>query len=64
MGTYNTRGGYPKHDPSFDYDPPCEICGKFPEDCICPECPVCGNYGDPKCYQEHGLIKTQSLNSD
>lgn len=35
---------------------PCEVCGKFPEDCICPECPVCSTQGDPKCYIEHGLV--------
>ncbi len=24
---------------------PCEICGKFPDDCECPECPRCGMFG-------------------
>jgi len=37
----------------------CEICGGNIDDnsCICPECPVCGLYGDPGCYGEdgHGL---------
>lgn len=37
---------------------PCQCCGKHPDDCICPECPKCGQFGDPKCYkeQEHGLM--------
>ena len=41
---------------SGDYGP-CEVCGMSTDDCICPECPVCGIVGDPKCYKEHGLIK-------
>jgi len=60
MGTYDTRGGTPRHDPCFDYDPPCEVCGGDPFDCPCPECPVCGVVGDPKCYKEHGLSATSS----
>ena len=30
MGTYDTRGGSPRHDPSFDIDLPCVICGNDP----------------------------------
>ena len=43
--------------------PPCEVCGRDPEGssleggCICPECD-CGEVGNPKCYEEHGLIRT------
>jgi hypothetical protein len=29
----------------FDEEHPCEICGKFGEDCICPPCEVCGICG-------------------
>ncbi len=62
MGTYDTRGGTPRHDPMFDYDPPCAICGKDPSgDCDCPECPKCGTVGDPKCYIEHGLKQPEGL---
>lgn len=39
-------------------DYPCEICGEFEENCICPECPVCGEIGDPLCYKKHGLVRT------
>lgn len=38
----------------------CDVCGGMPEDdCICPECPVCGSYGDPYCYEQGHLEKTQ-----
>ena|SRR6267154_4781490 len=36
----------------------CEVCGEAVDDCICPECPKCGEYGNPKCYNKHGLIPT------
>lgn len=39
--------------------PPCEVCGLDPDDgCVCPECPVCDVIGDPKCYGQHGLVRT------
>lgn len=31
----------------------CEVCGRHVDDCICPECPDCGNVGDAHCY-DHG----------
>ncbi len=62
MGTYDTIGGAPRHDPAFDHDPPCAVCGldpygDFPEgkSCNCSECLVCGGVGDPRCFAEHGL---------
>ena len=33
-----------------DEDYPCEICGNSVDDCVCPECPKCSEYGNPKCY--------------
>lgn len=57
-------------DPNAPYnqeDPPCEVCGKHVDDCICPVCLSCGCQGDPKCYANgdfdgayngHGLILT------
>ena len=44
----------------IDPDPgPCQVCGRDPDgDCLCPECPTCGAYGDPKCYESHGLVRT------
>jgi hypothetical protein len=50
-----------RHTP-FDDDYPCEVCGGFdtirgkgPNQCVCPECPVCGEVGDPTCYEDHGM---------
>lgn len=39
---------------------PCDVCGQHPDEnrCICPECLVCGAYGDPYCYSEHGLVRS------
>jgi hypothetical protein len=38
-------------DEALGLDTPCEVCGGLPEvDCICPECPECGAWGDPACY--------------
>ena len=31
-------------------DGPCEVCGLPVDDCICPECPVCRETGNPRCY--------------
>ena len=47
--------------PGDEPDPPCEVCGGFEwdETCLCPECPVCYAYGDPFCYIEHGLRRTE-----
>lgn len=39
----------------YDADLRCEVCFEFVDDCICPECPVCGVTGDPHCYIWHGL---------
>lgn len=38
---------------------PCDVCGRSVDDCICPECPVCQTHGDPACYENHGLTRTQ-----
>lgn len=45
--------------PPDDYDLPCAICGEFPDNCICPECQECGGVGDPSCYLNHGLRRTE-----
>lgn len=37
-------------------DDHCGCCGRYQDDCICPECTVCGEYGDPRCYQKHGMV--------
>ena len=55
MGTYDTIGGTPRHDPMADFDPQCNICGLEAGSCVCPECAVCMEAGNPNCYQNHGL---------
>ncbi len=45
-------------DEAMGVDQPCEVCGVFVDDCICPECKVCGEYGDPACYSKHGMEKS------
>ena len=50
--------------PPDDCEGPCEVCGQWTDDCICPECPVCQSVGDPACYMvaggddRHGLDRT------
>jgi len=41
--------------PGEEDEGPCEVCGNSVNNCICPECPVCGEYGNTNCYLEHGL---------
>jgi hypothetical protein len=45
--------------PFDEPEPPCNVCGQFDDYCICPECPVCGCYGDPRCYINHGLRRSE-----
>lgn len=33
----------------------CETCGHNVDSCFCPDCPVCGEAGNPYCY-EHGHL--------
>lgn len=40
-------------------DAHCETCGNEVHSCICEECPVCHEAGNPKCYKEHGLVETE-----
>jgi hypothetical protein len=35
MGSYDTRGGHPLHDPSADVFPPCDLCGVEAGACEC-----------------------------
>lgn len=42
-----------------DDETPCPICGLFGDKCICPECPICFSFGDPHCYEHHGLVRSQ-----
>lgn len=54
------RSDFDRHIEREPTEYPCGICGKLPDDCICPECPVCHAFGDPRCYSNvsppgHGL---------
>jgi hypothetical protein len=40
-------------------DLPCDVCGAYDDRCVCPECPACGAIGDPRCYVEHGMERTE-----
>ena len=33
----------------------CPTCIRDLDDCICPECPQCGDKGNPRCYKDHVL---------
>lgn len=51
--------------PGDQHPGPCLVCGGDPEGdiskegaCVCPECPQCGEVGNPVCYDAHGLTKT------
>jgi hypothetical protein len=48
------------HGTPYDDDPVCDICYRQPEQCICPECSVCGETGNLNCYGEggHGMVLT------
>ena len=35
--------------------PPCKVCFQSLSSCICPECPQCGETGNPNCYKNHVL---------
>ncbi len=62
MGIFDLSYPPGRSGPS-EYNPVCEVCevcgGAVDNNaCICPECPACGEIGDPACYEKHGLIKT------
>ena len=43
------------HNPRDDETSGCDVCGKAVEVCICPECPICGEAGQIRCFVEHTL---------
>lgn len=43
---------------AFGEESPCDVCGQWSENCVCPECPECHTSGDPYCYEHHGLVRT------
>jgi hypothetical protein len=51
---------YPPGCSGGPYDEPviCEVCYQSDTTCDCPECPVCGEFGRPECYEEGHLTLT------
>lgn len=45
--------------PPDDPDGPCEVCGESLDNCICPECSFCFDIGNPACYINHGMRRTE-----
>lgn len=43
-------------DRYFGWDAPCDICKREIGDCICGECPACGEVGNPVCHSEAGIF--------
>lgn len=41
-----------------DEDVYCEMCGRNIDECVCDECPICSQFGDRKCYSNHGMVIT------
>ena len=39
-----------------DNDGPCDVCGYMFDQCICPECEICGEFGDHDCYTKGHLV--------
>jgi hypothetical protein len=48
-------GTLPGEEPAY-----CEVCGLDTDDCVCHECPVCGDFGNPECYAHHGMQLTEA----
>ncbi len=61
MAGFNLPPGCSVRDIPGNGDESCQVCGQHEESCICPECPVCKQFGNPDCYKRkgfknHGLI--------
>jgi hypothetical protein len=56
-----------KHIDDLFADRPCDCCGRWPDDCICPPCPVCEAVGNPTCYGDSvavdGSVHGMKLNT-
>lgn len=62
MGAFNMPPGVSPSDiPGWGELERCDVCGRDLDRCPCPECHVCGEVGNPKCYALHGLVKTPEV---
>lgn len=57
MTGWNMPPGCTGNESYFHDGGPCACCGRDPAECICPECPDCGEHGNPRCYEEHTLAE-------
>jgi hypothetical protein len=48
-------------DEAAGVDQPCAVCAMDVADCCCPECPVCGENGNPQCYETSNGDKRHGL---
>lgn len=50
--------GTPYDEPDF-----CEVCGGNidADECLCEECSVCSEVGNPACYTGHGMTQTDEV---
>ena len=59
MKGYNLPDNVSPNDPDAPWNErdefPCDVCGEYLDVCICPECPRCGEVGNPDCYKEADL---------
>jgi len=60
MNLSNYPPGVTGNEPEIaGYDGPCDVCGKSVDDCICPQCPICGEYGNLLCYEDGVLVRSE-----
>lgn len=54
---------YPAGCESVPDDEPCycDVCGQLDDECVCPECPLCGEVGDRECYDDLNNEKRHGL---
>ena len=50
-----------RNDDPPECDETCEVCRKDAMICSCPECPNCGEHGNPKCFTEHELKNSKTI---
>jgi predicted amidophosphoribosyltransferase len=48
--------------PWNQHDGACDVCGQNLDNCICPECPVCLEVGNPACYKVDPAMNAIHLN--
>ena len=48
------------------FDPPeilcgCAACGEYVDNCSCPQCPSCGEHGNPDCFGREGHLPDSKM---